>query len=212
MTFCQKTSNDTNRHFFIHPVYIYPYYNEWMSLCIMERYISETWPPILMKLGMKFTHILIVNRGKFHLISPINKNFSLINVYKRSRLRERQKRYISETWPPILMKLSTIHYQYMGELHAKLHQNWSSGFRDIAWHGTLNNKWMSLCIMERYISETWPPILMKLGMKFTHILIVNRGKFHLILPINKNFSLITTFCTNVFIQSFFRTEKNPWNH
>ena len=90
----------------------------------------------------------------------------------------------------------------MGELHAMLHQNWWSGFRDIAWHGTLNNKWMSLCIMERYISETWPPILMKLGMKFTHILIVNRGKFHLILPINKNFSLITTFCTNVFIHVY----------
>ena len=29
------------------------------------------------------------------------------------------------------MKLSTIHYQYMGELHAKLYQNWWSGFRDI---------------------------------------------------------------------------------
>ena len=34
------------------------------------------------------------------------------------------------------MKLSTIHYQYMGELHAKFHQNWSSGFRDIAFHDT----------------------------------------------------------------------------
>ena len=38
-------------------------------------------------------------------------------------------------------------------------------------------------------------------MKFTHILIVNRGKFHFILPINKNFSLIATFfpqqCRNV---------------
>ena len=28
------------------------------------------------------------------------------------------------------MKLSTIHYQYMGELHAKFHQNWWSGFRE----------------------------------------------------------------------------------
>ena len=86
------------------------------------------------------------------------------------------------------MKLSTIHYQYMGELHAKLHQNWWSGFRDIALHDTEGhsfiiiritrtdfvhpffsiissqryfikmdpyyNKSMSLCIMERYISET----------------------------------------------------------
>ena len=34
------------------------------------------------------------------------------------------------------MKLSTIHYQYMGELHAKFHQNWWSGFRDIAFHDT----------------------------------------------------------------------------
>ena len=65
-----------------------------------------------------------------------------------------------------------------------------------------NNKWMSLCIMECYISETWPPILMKLGMKFTHLLIVNRGKFHLILPINKNFLLIKTFSTNVFIHVY----------
>ena len=39
---------------------------------------------------------------------------------------------------------------------------------------------------------------MKLGMKFTHILIVVRGKFHLISPINKNFSLITTFCIEKF--------------
>ena len=34
------------------------------------------------------------------------------------------------------MKLSTIHYQYMGELHAKLYQNWWSGFRDIRGHNT----------------------------------------------------------------------------
>ena len=55
------------------------------------------------------------------------------------------------------MKLSTIHYQYMGELHAKLHQNWWSGFRDIA-----------------FLALTQP----------------------------------RTFIY-VFIQSFFRTEKNP---
>ena len=66
---------------FAYSVLCYPYYNKWMSLCIMERYISETWPPILMKLGMKFTHILMVVRGKFHLISPINKNFSLITTF-----------------------------------------------------------------------------------------------------------------------------------
>ena len=34
------------------------------------------------------------------------------------------------------MRLSTIHYQYMAELHAKFHQNWWSGFRDIALHDT----------------------------------------------------------------------------
>ena len=34
------------------------------------------------------------------------------------------------------MKLSTIHGGNMGELHAKFHQNWWSGFRDIASHDT----------------------------------------------------------------------------
>ena len=34
------------------------------------------------------------------------------------------------------MKLSTNHGGSMGELHAKFHQNWWSGFRDIALHDT----------------------------------------------------------------------------
>ena len=34
------------------------------------------------------------------------------------------------------MKLSTNHGWNMGELHAKFHQNWWSGFRDIEGHNT----------------------------------------------------------------------------
>ena len=34
------------------------------------------------------------------------------------------------------MKLSTIHYQYIGELHVKFYQNWWSGFRDISEQNT----------------------------------------------------------------------------
>ena len=34
------------------------------------------------------------------------------------------------------MKLSTNHGGNMGELHAKFHQNWWSGFRDIERHDT----------------------------------------------------------------------------
>ena len=34
------------------------------------------------------------------------------------------------------MKLSTNHGGNMGELHAKFHQNWWSGFRDIVLHNT----------------------------------------------------------------------------
>ena len=34
------------------------------------------------------------------------------------------------------MKLSTNHGGNMGELHAKFHQNWWSGFRDIEGHDT----------------------------------------------------------------------------
>ena len=108
----------------------YPYYNKWMSVCIMQQYISETWPPILMKLGMKFTHIPTMVRGKFHLISPINKNF--IGKYRD------KMRYSSNECPCEIfvygwnqMKLSTNHGGNMGELHAKFHQNWWSGFRDI---------------------------------------------------------------------------------
>ena len=114
---------------------------------------------------MKFTHILIVNRGKFHLISPINKNFSVINVYKRSRLRERQKRYISEIWPPILMKLSTNHYQYMGELHAKFHQNRWSGFRDIALHDTQGHSFIIIRIHTKMVSN---PFKQKQLLKWTY--------------------------------------------
>ena len=42
------------------------------------------------------------------------------------------------------MKLSTNHYQYMGELHAKLHQNWWSGFRDIALHDTEGQSFITI--------------------------------------------------------------------
>ena len=118
-----------------------------MSLCIMERYISETWPPILMKLGMKFTHILIVNRGKFHLISPINRNFSLINIYKRLRLREHQKRYIFETWPPILIKLGMKFTHILIVNRGKFHRNWWSGFRDIAFHDTEGHSFIIIRIV-----------------------------------------------------------------
>ena len=34
------------------------------------------------------------------------------------------------------MKPSTIHCQYIGELHVKLYQNWWSGFRDIRGQNT----------------------------------------------------------------------------
>ena len=52
------------------------------------------------------------------------------------------------------MKLSTIHYQYMGELHAKFHQNWWSGFRDIAFHDTQGHSFIIQSAMSRYISKT----------------------------------------------------------
>ena len=45
------------------------------------------------------------------------------------------------------MKLSTIHYQYMGELHAKFHQNWWSGFRDIALHDTEGHSFIIIRIL-----------------------------------------------------------------
>ena len=47
------------------------------------------------------------------------------------------------------MKLSTIHYQCMGELHAKLHQNWWSGFRDIALHDTEGHSFIIIRIYTR---------------------------------------------------------------
>ena len=49
------------------------------------------------------------------------------------------------------MKLSTIHYQYMGELHAKFHQNWWSCFRDIALHNTDGHSFIIIripCLMD----------------------------------------------------------------
>ena len=45
------------------------------------------------------------------------------------------------------MKLSTIHYQYMGELHAKLYQNWWSGFRDIRGQNTDGHSFIIIWIM-----------------------------------------------------------------
>ena len=45
------------------------------------------------------------------------------------------------------MKLSTNHYQYMGELHAKFHQNWWSGFRDIAFHDTEGHSFIIIRIL-----------------------------------------------------------------
>ena len=45
------------------------------------------------------------------------------------------------------MKLSTIHYQYMGEIHAKFHQNWWSGFRDIAFHDTEGQSFIIIRIL-----------------------------------------------------------------
>ena len=48
------------------------------------------------------------------------------------------------------MKLSTIHYQYMGELHAKLYQNWWSGFRDIRGQDTLGHSFIIIRIRNSF--------------------------------------------------------------
>ena len=48
------------------------------------------------------------------------------------------------------MKLSTIHYQYMGGLHAKLYQNWWSGFRDIRGHNTEGHSFIIIRIHKKY--------------------------------------------------------------
>ena len=45
------------------------------------------------------------------------------------------------------MKLSTIHYQYMGELHAKFYQNWWSGFRDISGQDTEGHSFIIIRIL-----------------------------------------------------------------
>ena len=52
------------------------------------------------------------------------------------------------------MKLSTIHYQYMGELHAKLYQNWWSGFRDIRGHNTEGHSFIIIRIIVFPFSDT----------------------------------------------------------
>ena len=50
-----------------------------MSLCVMSDYISETKPPILMKLCMVLRYVLIWVYAKFQLILPINKEFLLMS-------------------------------------------------------------------------------------------------------------------------------------
>ena len=45
------------------------------------------------------------------------------------------------------MKLSTIHYQYIGELHVKLYQNWWSGFRDIRGQNTEGHSFIIIRIV-----------------------------------------------------------------
>ena len=52
-----------------------------MSLCVMSDYISETKPPILMKVCMVLRYVLIWVYAKFQLILPINKHFSLMNHF-----------------------------------------------------------------------------------------------------------------------------------
>ena len=47
------------------------------------------------------------------------------------------------------MKLSTNHGGNMGELHAKFHQNWWSGFRDIAFHETEGHSFIIIRIAKR---------------------------------------------------------------
>ena len=58
----------------------------------------------------------------------------------------KQKFFVSE-WN--FLKLSRIHYQYMGKLHAKFKKNWWSGFRDIALHDTQGHSFIiiRMCIL-----------------------------------------------------------------
>ena len=119
-----------------------------MSVCIMQHYISETWPPILMKLGMKFTHIHTMVRGKFHLISPINKNFTGTFITWISHfISIFANKIFVYGWNQ--MKLSTNQGWNMGELHAKFHQSWWSGFRDILLHYTDWHSFIIIRILDR---------------------------------------------------------------
>ena len=89
------------------------------------------------------------------------------------------------------MKLSTIHYQYMGELHAKLHQNWWSGFRDIALHDTEGHSFiiirmsgcMSLYKMSGCMSHLiCPDVCPYTKCTFVHVLCKEDAYFKLFIP------------------------------
>ena len=47
------------------------------------------------------------------------------------------------------MKLSTIHYQYIGKLHVKLYQNWWSGFRNIRGQNTERHSFIIIRVISK---------------------------------------------------------------
>ena len=49
------------------------------------------------------------------------------------------------------MKLSTILYQYIGELHVKFYQNWYSGFRDISEQNTEGHSFNIIRILRKKV-------------------------------------------------------------
>ena len=57
------------------------------------------------------------------------------------------------------MKLSTIHYQYIGELHVKFYQNWWSGFRDIRVHNTEGHSFIIIRMLTSLLHNLLKTIL-----------------------------------------------------